>query len=86
MVTEFALVGTNLNAIYMIINFNYFVKRFLKIFLDNIFITYSPLAAAWICWTLAGLSSIMEKYAAGLISPAARAHFRPLHCQKRRRS
>ncbi len=31
---------------------------------------YSPLAAAWICWAIVGLSPIMGKYAAGLISPA----------------
>ena len=32
--------------------------------------TYSPLAAAWICWAIVGLSPIMGKYAAGLVSPA----------------
>ena len=31
---------------------------------------YSPLMAAWICWAIVGLSPIMGKYAAGLISPA----------------
>ena len=31
---------------------------------------YSPLTAAWICWAIVGLSPIMGKYAAGLISPA----------------
>jgi drug/metabolite transporter (DMT)-like permease len=31
---------------------------------------YSALSAAWICWALVGLSPIMGKYAAGLISPA----------------
>ena len=31
---------------------------------------YSALTAAWICWALVGLSPIMGKYAAGLISPA----------------
>ena len=31
---------------------------------------YSALAAAWICWALVGLSPIMGKYAANLISPA----------------
>lgn len=30
---------------------------------------YSPLAAAWICWAIVGLSPIMGKYAVGLISP-----------------
>ena len=32
--------------------------------------SYSPLTAAWICWAIVGLSPIMGKYAAGLISPA----------------
>ena len=31
---------------------------------------YSALSAAWICWAIVGLSPIMGKYAAGLISPA----------------
>ena len=31
---------------------------------------YSALTAAWICWAIVGLSPIMGKYAAGLISPA----------------
>ena len=31
--------------------------------------SYSPLTAAWICWAIVGLSPIMGKYAAGLISP-----------------
>lgn len=31
---------------------------------------YSPLTAAWICWAIVGLSPVMGKYAAGLISPA----------------
>lgn len=30
---------------------------------------YSPLAAAWICWAIVGLSPIMGKYAVGVISP-----------------
>ena len=33
-------------------------------------IKYSALTAAWICWAIVGLSPIMGKYAAGLISPA----------------
>ncbi len=31
---------------------------------------YSALSAAWICWAIVGMSPIMGKYAAGLISPA----------------
>ncbi len=31
---------------------------------------YTALTAAWICWAIVGLSPIMGKYAAGLISPA----------------
>ena len=31
---------------------------------------YSALTAAWICWAIVGLSPIMGKYAAGLMSPA----------------
>lgn len=30
---------------------------------------YSALTAAWICWAIVGLSPVMGKYAAGLISP-----------------
>ena len=31
---------------------------------------YSPLAAAWICWAIVGLSPVMGKYAVGVVSPA----------------
>lgn len=31
---------------------------------------FSPLAAAWVCWAIVGLSPIAGKYAVGVISPA----------------
>ena len=31
---------------------------------------FSPLAAAWVCWAIVGLSPVAGKYAVGVISPA----------------
>lgn len=36
---------------------------------------YSPLAAAWICWAIVGLSPVMGKYAVGVISPVLLVFF-----------
>ena len=36
--------------------------------MKNIF--FSPLASAWVCWAIVGLSPVAGKYAVGVISPA----------------
>ncbi|MGN0024271.1 MAG: DMT family transporter [Candidatus Avelusimicrobium sp.] len=36
--------------------------------MKNIF--FSPLAAAWVCWAIVGISPVAGKYAVGVISPA----------------
>lgn len=36
--------------------------------MKNVF--FSPLAAAWVCWAIVGISPVAGKYAVGVISPA----------------